>query len=191
MSSTWDSKQCLQFLPWQVHSKKSLYTDHLPVNNRPTCILAKSFATVTPLMLLKIADNYILDIHSSSSTPARKGLSFEYKPPWTMSATKCGGRGKHYCQGAAKSTHCHKKNPRSPQWSAHGHCRKLHTQGLDGYRGPRVQHREATDMGSRLDICHWTKAKPQMTHDILFTDEIPFIAIGPYILYKELPFVSP
>jgi len=30
-----------------------------------------------------------------------------------------------------------------------------------------------------------------MTHDILFTDEIPFIAIGPYILYKELPFVSP
>lgn len=107
-----------------------------------------------------------------------------------MSATKCGGRGKHYCQGAAKSTHCHKKNPRSPQWSAHGHCRKLHTQGLDGYRGPCVQHREATDMGSRLDICHWTKAKPQMTHDILFTDEIPFIAIGPYILYKELPYVT-
>jgi hypothetical protein len=108
-----------------------------------------------------------------------------------MSATKCGGRGKHYSQGAAKSTHCHKKNPRSPQRSAHGHCRKLHTQGLDVYRGPRVQHREVTDMGSRLDICHWTKAKPKMTHGILFIDHIPFIAIELYTLYQESPFVAP
>jgi hypothetical protein len=66
-----------------------------------------------------------------------------------------------------------------------------HTRFLEGYHGPRVQHREATDKGSQLNICHWTKAKPQMTHDILSTDEIPFIAIGSYTLDQELPFVAP
>jgi hypothetical protein len=108
-----------------------------------------------------------------------------------MSAMKCEGRGKHYYQGAVKSTHRHKTNPRLPQWSAHGHCGKLHTQGLEGHHGPRFQHREATDMGSRLDICHWTKAKSKMTLDILFTDEIPFIARISHILDQEIPFVAP